>query len=491
MAAISPEFWLRHQRPLVLLALVGPLIALGGYWIAGQNGLLAAAPALMLAAVALARRSVERFDPWSRELFVAEVEQRLARMGSQGAGCIVLQIDGAAHLPERYGRAVQAEVIRRLGERFALALTSADHILRLEGGGFAVALSEARPVDIDTVVRIATQLQEAASEPVTFGNMRVLVTCSAGFCLAAQSGADLLDSAQIAADAALVQGPSTLLAYSPSLTRTRAERDTRRCELEMALESGQIRAWFQPQISADTGDVTGFEALARWHHPERGVLPPEDFLPAILELGLSERLSEVIVFNTLSALSRWDAAGVRVPEVGVNFSPEELRNPHLAEKMKWEMDRFDLTPSRLSIEILETVISLREPDVIRRNIAALAQFGCRIDLDDFGTGHASLTNIRRFGVNRLKIDRSYISPITGDRDAQRVITAILSMAEQLGLDTLAEGVETSAEVVLLSQLGCGHVQGYGIARPMPFEETISWIRRHEARPQVTWKARHM
>jgi EAL domain-containing protein (putative c-di-GMP-specific phosphodiesterase class I) len=185
--------------------------------------------------------------------------------------------------------------------------------------------------------------------------------------------------------------------------------------------------------------------------------------------------------QALSAMRNWEKAGMAVPTVSVNFSSEELRNPKLAERLKWELDRFDLSPDRLTIEVLETVVAETDNDVIVRNIAGLAGLGCGIDLDDFGTGHASIMSIRRFAVSRIKIDRSFVTKVDEDREQQKMITAILSMAERLGLDTVAEGVETIAEHAMLAQLGCGHVQGYSLARPLPIDETMPWMLNHKAK----------
>jgi EAL domain-containing protein (putative c-di-GMP-specific phosphodiesterase class I) len=165
----------------------------------------------------------------------------------------------------------------------------------------------------------------------------------------------------------------------------------------------------------------------------------------------------------------------------VNFAGSELSNPLLIRKISWELDRFDLTADRLAIEVLETVVASAPDDMITRNINALGDLGCRIDLDDFGTGHASITSIRRFGVNRIKIDRSFVLRADRDPEQQRMISAILTMAERLGVETLAEGVETVGEHVILAQLGCDHVQGFGIAHPMPMDETIAWIEAHNAK----------
>jgi EAL domain-containing protein (putative c-di-GMP-specific phosphodiesterase class I) len=170
-----------------------------------------------------------------------------------------------------------------------------------------------------------------------------------------------------------------------------------------------------------------------------------------------------------------------VPSLGVNFSGAELRDPHLADKIAWDLDRFDLAPARLTAEILESVLVESGDDTIPRSIAALARLGCRIDLDDFGTGNASMAALRRFSVGRIKIDRSFVTGIDENPEQRRLVAALLGFAERLGLDTLAEGVERVAEHSALAQLGCGHVQGYGIARPMPFKETLSWMSRYTER----------
>lgn len=213
------------------------------------------------------------------------------------------------------------------------------------------------------------------------------------------------------------------------------------------------------------------------------MISPVEFLPAIEAANLLERLAEVMMYHSFHAVKQWDAAGLNIPQVGVNFTGSDLSNPRLLEKIKWDLDRFELTPDRLAIEILETVVASAPNDMITRNINALGQLGCRIDLDDFGTGNASIASIRRFSVSRIKIDRSFVMKADRDPEQQRMISAILTMAERLQVETLAEGVETVGEHVLLAQLGCDHVQGFGIARPMPFDQTIGWITEHNVKVQ--------
>ncbi len=160
---------------------------------------------------------------------------------------------------------------------------------------------------------------------------------------------------------------------------------------------------------------------------------------------LLEQLCEVVLSRSLSALQHWDGEGFEIPTVSVNFPSQELSNPKLIDRLKWELDRFNLAQNRLNIEILEDVTAVSKDDVIVRNIQAMAEFSCSVDLDDFGTGHASIANIRRFSVNRIKIDRSFITRVDQDRDQQNMVSTILTMAELLEIDTVAEGVETIGE----------------------------------------------
>ena len=477
-AATLAAFWLGGERTLILVALGFPLIvALAGVF-RHSSGPQSPVPDL-LTGLALRPQIVVLMDKILAETPVTGMT----------TACAVVQFDEMDNLVDRHGRAAQTEILTKCAERICSALRTGDTIARLEGGGFAVALGPVRRLDLESGVQLCARLQSALNAPISLNGARLYVTASIGFCLGERcpepTGSALLDAAQVAADDALRNGPGAIRAYAPDMTRTRADRDALREELELALDEGQIRAHFQPQISTDTGAISGFEALARWHHPTRGLIPPADFLPAIEDCGLSSRLGEVIVYNALLALTRWDKAGYKIPMVAVNFSRSELRSPSLASKLKWELDRFNLTSDRLTIEILETVVADANNDVVVSNIAAIAKMGCGVDLDDFGTGHASITSIRRFSVRRIKIDRSFVSHVDEDREQQKVISAVLSMAERLGMETVAEGVETPGEHAMLAQLGCGHVQGFGIARPMPMEETIEWINRHRARQSST------
>lgn len=495
------------RRPELLVFL--PALSLGAFWAGGETIMMMIALGLpLLFALAGAFRSAapgeyvlpDALSGLALRPQIAKFLDRVlaeSQISGKNTACFVVQFDDADVLLDRHGRAAQTEVLARCAERLCSTLREGDTVARLEGGGFAIALAPMRRIDLEGMVQVAARLQSALAPPISLDAARLYVTCSVGFCLGPKAplptGASLLDAAQVAADEALRNGPGAIRAYTPGMARKRADRDAKRGELEIALDEGHIRPHFQPQICTDTGAISGFEALARWHHAQHGLIPPSEFLPAIEEAGLSERLGEVMLYHALAALVRWDKAGLRVPNVGVNFSAAELRNPRLAEKLKWELDRFDLTPDRLCIEILETVIAETDNDVIVHNISALSKLGCGIDLDDFGTGHASITNIRRFAVRRIKIDRSFVMKVDEDQEQQKLVSGILSLAERMGLETLAEGVETKGEHAMLAQLGCGHVQGFLFARPMPFDDTAQWIIQHQANrsalPKITSRAR--
>ncbi len=483
-------------RPQALAFL--PAISLAAFWFGGEGWLLLAAiglPALyalndMLqrgqqAVVAqTADLALDEDSLSSLDHAVQSVLMRAARRG-QSTACLILAIDDYDDLSDRYGAAAADKINRQIVQRIAGALRDDDHVLRLPAGQFGIALAPMQQLDLESAIQIAARMQSTVAATLSLDATSVYLSCSIGFCLSSRNpgpgSAALVNAAQTALQDAQVNGPSAIRAHSNRTAVGPVSGDLSQGDVIHALESGQILPWFQPQISTHTGQITGFEALARWEHPDRGLIAPADFLPLLAASGQLERLSEVILFHALTAMRNWDAAGHPIPRIGVNFATDELHNPKLVDKIRWELDRFDLTPDRLSIEVLETVVAADPDDIVSRNITGLADLGCGIDLDDFGTGHASIAAIRRFAVSRIKIDRSFIMKIDRDPGQQRMVNAILTMADTLEVDTLAEGVESLGEHAMLAQLGCSHVQGFGIARPMPFAQTLDWIIQSKAR----------
>ena len=400
--------------------------------------------------------------------------------------CICFGIDNLDDLVARHGAFDAEAAIETLLANFRSTLRGKDRIARLECGDYAIALPQIRKPELGPLIALVDRLQRQIPTHA------VELQISFGFCCAAQASArtakSVLQGARDAHAQARRAGPNGVRGYAASAvtdetsteTLSFAESLASPAVVKSALNNEEITAYYQPQICTDTGKIAGFEALARWTDGRGEVLPPKRFLLTIKHVGKLEALSEAMLNQALKALRSWDHAGFDIPHVAVNFATDELRNPHLMERIKWDLDRFDLAPNRLTVELLETVVAHTDDDVIARNIRALSDHGVRIDLDDFGTGHASLANIARFDVDRIKIDRSFIAEIEHNDTARRMISAMTALADQLGVQTVAEGVETAAQRSLVSQLGCAVLQGYAVAHPMPRANTLQWIASHDA-----------
>lgn len=479
-------------RPQMLA--FAPALALAGYWY-GTEGLVALlivlVPLLLLTVGLVDRSRAAGFDPLTglalRDRLIATLDGILQDGGPSAASTIVIaaSIDDPDELRSHLGPAGLEAVALRIADRILGSVRKSDMVARLDGTRFALVLRQARGTGIDIAMAASGRLQAAIAEPISIDASSVYVSASVGFCLARQApemtGASILEAAEIALDAARRTGAGSVRAYSAALGAGQRARSALASELDRAFRDGEIRPWFQPQIATRTGQVSGIEALVRWDHPERGVLSPADFMPVIEAAGQMERLGEAVLYQSLSAMRAWDRAGQCVPLLGLNLSLAELSRPHAVDRLKWELDRFEITADRIAIEIPESVVSSTTDETVIATVGALTRLGCSIVIDDFGTGHAALAAIRRFAVSRIKIDRSFVTRCDDDRQQRQMISEILSLAAELQVETIAKGVETAGEQALLAELGCPHVQGFAIARPMPVEDATLWLAEHAAR----------
>lgn len=481
--------------PLALAVM--PTAMLATFWAMGETALIAWALGLpcvvclaWLVAPSTQRMMVPR-DSVTGLMLAHGFDEVLAqvfettRAGDRKSACFLIELDDAEELAARHGQAIVDQIARAIADRLIGTLRAGDSVARLGDTRFGLCLEPVRQLDLELCLQIAGRCQGAIEEPLRAGGLTLYVSCSIGLCLRSRApkgpAQAWLTAAQTALDEARQNGPSSIRVFSADMEQRRVSRRTLHQDVLRALDNGEVQAWFQPQLSTQTGRVSGFEALARWMHPVNGTIAPDQFLPALEEQGMMGRLCDVILHQSLDALRAWDHAGHDIPRISVNLSQQDLNDPRLFERIGWELDRYDLAPERLCVEILETVVSNAPDDVVVLNINALSALGCAIDLDDYGTGHASIAALKRFPVNRIKIDRSFVMKADQDPEQQRMIRAVLTMAESLRLDTLAEGVETVGEHAFLAQMGCDHVQGFGIGRPMPFEQTLVWLRQHEAK----------
>lgn len=481
--------WLHGAHMLAFL----PALTLAGFWIGGEMALIAIALGLPALYALSSDGTTGPLDP-DRPLpdlvdgaAASELaDQMLARAGSSNlaTACFMLEAEGLDSIRRRVGDDTVQDLRNMLLRRLRALMRRGDCAARIGDSRYLVLLGPSLRLDLEALLTLADRMQRALEEPVESDVGTHYLSVAVGFCGSSRlpgtpDGAQFVEAAQTALSEALSNSPSAIRAWSDSMRAERRARKSLLAEVERALAKGQIQPWFQPQLCTSTGRISGVEALARWIHPERGIVPPGQFLRLLEEAHQMDRLSQVMLEQSLRALCDWDRAGLDIPRVSINFSSAELRNPNLVERIRWELDRFGLGCDRLGLEVLETVIADSPDGVLARNIVQLWQVGCHVDLDDFGTGHASITALRRFKVHRLKIDRSFITRVDQDEEQRRMLAAVLSMADRLQLETLAEGVETTGEHTLLAQLGCDHVQGFAVARPMPSERLVEWARKHQ------------
>lgn len=419
--------------------------------------------------------------PANRGTMMAMLD-RISAMAGLESACFMVEIDDWDDLERQLGRETARDVHDECIRRLRAALRSDDLVADLGPASFGVVLHPIAAARLSVRGAIADRLRAEVGAPIGIGETSLRLTACVGHAALADTGLngadDVIAGAANALREAQAAGPGSVRAYVPGQPgRERMSSDLSR-DVDAALASGEILPWFQPQIDARTGEVAGFEALARWRHPTLGVLTPGRFLEAVEIAGRLDALATLIrqqALEALRALDRLDITDERHMTVSVNACGADLRNPSYAEQVAWDLDAADIRPDRLIVEVLESVAGDARDDAVMSTLAALRSQGIGLDLDDFGVGQASLLSIRRFGVRRIKVDRSFVIGIDRDSEQQAMVAGIVSLATKMGLETVAEGVETRQEQAMLSKLGCTHLQGFGIARPMPLPDALAWV----------------
>lgn len=371
---------------------------------------------------------------------------------------------------DTFGWKTGDRALHAVGDRLRDLAGRDDLVARLDADDFVIAT--AAPENAEG---LAGQAIAALSAPISHQDQMVelkpvigLASCSGK----AEKTETLLANADIALARARLSGQ--VVVFTDAMRAELAKRRRTVADLTRALEQDEIEPHYQPQIDAG-GRVIGLEALIRWRHPGRGILGPQSFLEIAEQANLGLKLYQAMIVKTLAALAGWRAEGVPVPQIGVNLTAQALRDPDIVDLLQFDLDRHGLMPGDICIEVLETALIERDDDPIVATINRLSQIGFHIDLDDFGTGHAAISNVARLAVDRLKIDRSFVSGVDRRQDLRQMVRAMIQMARALDISVLAEGVETEAEMRTLTGLGCQGFQGYAIAKPMPESEIAGWI----------------
>ena len=415
----------------------------------------------------------------NRENFFSRTRTALVRAERSGAPLSVLMVDldHFKEINDTLGHQVGDELIQQVARRIADASQEAAAVARLGGDEFAVLLD---PGDQDGAVQAASAVLEAVSRPLQIAGTRLSVQASIGVAVA-EPGIDV-STIMKRADIALYDAKRERARWSvfdPDATTGTPERLSLLTDLRDAVHDGLLTVVFQPQVAVADGSVVGAEALARWQHPQRGPIDPEEFIALAESAGLISQITDQVLEASLVALQDWNAAGLTA-HVSVNLSARQLSDLNLPERLAASLTRHRVDPRQLTVEVTERSI-MGDPRRAGQILTQLRDLGIRVAIDDFGTGYSSLVHLRRLDVDEIKIDRSFVAALAGDDagcDASDLVLvrSIVELGHNLGLSVVAEGVEDAAQFLQLRDLGCDVVQGYHVGRPMESSGVLRWFR---------------
>jgi diguanylate cyclase (GGDEF)-like protein/PAS domain S-box-containing protein len=426
------------------------------------------------------------YDPLTgltnRHRFHAQLAALLAPASGPPRPCalLCLDLDHFKIVNDTLGHAVGDGLLQEIGRRLLVGIRRSDTAARLGGDEFVVILHD---VDDPREAELLTRrLLESLQLPCDVQGASISVRVSVGIAMAPRDGTQidaLLNNADLALYAAKSQARGEFRFFVPEM----AVQTRRRLQIEQALRDAlardQLSLVFHPQVDLRTWNVTGFEALLRWQHPELGAVLPEEFIPVAEEAGLIVEIGNWVLREACRAALHWPAS----LHVSVNVSPVQAMSLHLPTSIGRLCEEFGFPPGRLELEITESIF-LDESTATMQVLRSLHDMGLRIALDDFGTGYSSLAYLRRFPFDTLKMDRTFVRELMTRRDARAIVNTILGLARTLHMATVAEGVEDPAQVEVLRQYGCHAIQGYFIAQPMPAADIAAFLAAWQARPMA-------
>jgi diguanylate cyclase (GGDEF)-like protein/PAS domain S-box-containing protein len=410
----------------------------------------------------------------NRQLFRDRLAQALRESKRFGLSLVVLfvDLDNFKLVNDSLGHAAGDELLRTVARRLQSCLRQTDTVARFGGDEFVVLLIGEVETD---VLRVVDRITEALRRPVDLGGHMHYVTASIGYARSPQHGEEadlLLQHADIAMYQAKARGRNCAVGYEPSFDEGTAERLSLISQLREALERGEFELHYQLQYRWD-GRAQGMEALLRWRHPSRGLLAPGHFIDALEESGLMVEVGRWVLRDAARRHAELLAAGLGDMRLSVNVSATQLHH-HLLEDVEAIVREFALPKGAFELELTESVLMVNAESTIEQ-MRRVARAGVGIAVDDFGTGYSSLSYLKRLPIQRLKIDRSFVRGVGADPDDEAICASIILLASSLGLDTVAEGVETGAQRDWLAGHGCGEVQGYLMGRPAPFDEVLARV----------------
>ena len=407
----------------------------------------------------------------NRNTLHAKLEAKIARAGPDGrkVALLVIGIDGFQQINDMLGHAIGDLVLRAISERLTAAMPAAGLIARLSGDEFAIAV----PTNAigQNVSRFAEQIGAGFDEPLLAGTRHLRVRVSIGAAVFPSDGrtaAELLSNSHMALSRAKATRRGGHVLFEDSIRRELETRLTLEAELVLAAERNEFELFYQPQIHLADGRLVGAEALIRWRHPERGLVSPGEFMPVVNTSPISERIADWVLETACAKAAAWERAGQKL-RIGVNLSPSQLQSGDLASSVAQALARTGLSPTSLELEVTEDIL-LHDEQSALSTFLKIQELGVRLVFDDFGTGFASLSYLKKFPLDGLKIDRSFVLGLLANPDDAAIVSSTIGLSKQLGLSVIAEGVEDRATADFLVRMGCEEGQGYFFGRPMPASE---------------------
>jgi len=382
-----------------------------------------------------------------------------------------LDLDRFKPINDSLGHAAGDRMLKDMATRLLGCVDDDDTVARMGGDEFTLLLQPRanREVALTRAIHVAEQILASLVKPFVLEGREFFVTASVGIALSPQDGnelSQLMKNADTAMYHAKERGKNNFQFYQADMNASALERLELESDLRHALEQNEFVLYYQPQFSGDGKRLTGAEALLRWRHPRRGLVPPGDFIPVLEELGLVVDVGDWVIGEACRQLKTWHLAQVRVPKVSVNISARQFSDGQLGMRIATILKETGLPPACLELELTESIL-MREVSEAMQILAGLKNLGLSIAVDDFGTGYSSLNYLKQFPIDVLKIDRTFVDGLpSGEQDAQ-IARAIIAMAHSLNLAVIAEGVETQEQLDFLREHGCDEVQGYLFGRPMP------------------------
>lgn len=424
---------------------------------------------------------LEFYDPLTklpnRALLQDRLKLALADAGRQGAsvGVVLLDIDHFQKVNDSLGAGAGDELLKAVAGRLSHALRDYDTVARLGGDEFAIIVPQIRqPSDLDVV---ASRIKKVFELPVGLDETEIFVTASAGIAMFPNDGADV-DELLAHADAAMYHakhcGRDNFQFYARELTATALERLKIEADLRKAIERNELALFYQPKVELATGRVVGAEALMRWRHPERGLVPPDRFIGIAEDTGMIIDMGEWALRSACATARQWNQGKAKPLKIAVNLSPRQFYSGDLIATVRKAMEDTGCLAEWLELEITESLL-LNDRVDIRSMLDQLHAMGISIAIDDFGTGYSALSYLTRFPVDVLKIDRSFIRELTSDRDSAVLAKAIVTLARSLRMEVVAEGVETALQRDHLGAWGCHLAQGFHYSKPVPWDEFTTMI----------------